>query len=117
MTNVKADKGNKVVILNSADYDNRVRAVIEECSYKKVNRSPLPKMIRESDELRKEVSKTFGKRLLRNLIVPNPIVAKIYALPKLHKDGEKMRPIVSNINTPIYKIAKWLVREVKKTLG
>ncbi|XP_055308425.1 uncharacterized protein LOC129572488 [Sitodiplosis mosellana] len=71
-------------------------------------------MTRECDDLRKEVSKVFGKRYLRTLIVSNPMMAKLYALPKIHKVGEKMRPIVSNINTPIYKMAKWLVKEVKK---
>ena len=110
---VKADKGNKIVILDSVDYDRRVLDLIDECSYKEVKKSPLLKMVRESDAIRKEISKVFGKRLLRTLIVPNPMLAKIYALPKIHKVGDKMRPIVSNINTPIYKMAKWLVREIK----
>lgn len=77
---VKADKGNKVVILDSADYENRVNKLISDCSYKKVKRNPLPKMVKESDETRKIVSEKFGKRLLRSLLVSNPKVAKMYAL-------------------------------------
>ena len=110
----KADKGNKVVILDCDDYDNKVKKLIDDCSYKKVKRNPLPKMISESDETRKIVSDLFGKRLLRSLLVSNPKVAKMYALPKIHKgDGDSMRPIVASFETPSYKLAKWLVKEIK----
>lgn len=33
------------------------------------------------------------------------------SLPKTHKEGKKMRPIVSKVNAPRYKLAKWLVKE------
>jgi hypothetical protein len=33
----------------------------------------------------------------------------LYALPKIHKPGGKMRPIVSNISTALEKMVKWLV--------
>lgn len=42
------------------------------------------------------------------------MLPKLYALPKTHKPGKKMRPIVSNVNAPSYKLAKWLVKELKK---
>lgn len=110
---VKADKGNKLVIMNKSDYDTSILNLIDECNYKQVRRNPLPKMIRECDELRQSIKNVFGPRLSRLLNVSNPSVAKMYGLPKIHKPGNKMRPIVSNINTPCYAIAKWLVKEVK----
>lgn len=111
---VKADKGNKVVILDNEDYDTRIFDLINECGYLKLKRDPLPSMIRESDKIRQQIGKVFGYRTLRNLLVSNPSVAKIYGLPKIHKFGNKMRPIVSSIGTPSYKIAKWLIGEIKK---
>ena len=39
----------------------------------------------------------------------NPIIPKVYGLPKIHKPGKKMRPIVSNIGAPTHNPAKWLV--------
>lgn len=111
---VKADKGNKLVIIEKADYDRRMLNLINECAYKKVKNTPLPKMIRESDSLRQKIGKVFGVRLARNLKVSNPKDARIHGLPKLHKAGNKMRPIVSSIGTTDYLIAKWLVGEVKK---
>lgn len=111
---VKADKGNKLVILGKEDYEFRMTNVIDELTCKQITRNPLPKMVRESDELRKKVSEKFGLRYKWSLNVSNPTVAKLYGLPKIHKVGNKMRPIVSSINTPSYKLAKWFMSEMKK---
>ena len=40
----------------------------------------------------------------------NPIIPKVYGLPKTYKPGKKMRPIVSNIGAPTDNLAKWLVK-------
>lgn len=111
---VKADKGNQVVILDKTDYENRVLQLISECGYKKMKRNPLKTMVRECDTMRQKIRKVFCDRVCRNLIVPNPVMPEMYALPKTHKPGNKMRPIVSNINAPSYKMAKWLLSEVKQ---
>lgn len=36
---------------------------------------------------------------------------KINALPKLHKPGKSVRPIVSGINSPTYYLSRWLSNE------
>lgn len=110
----KADKGNKLVIMDKTDYNDRVNELIADCNYKVMNKDLLPSMIRESDKVRQKIGTAFSTRLSRNLIVSNPSIAKIYCLPKIHKIGRKMRPIVSSISTPTYKMAKWLVKEVKQ---
>ena len=43
------------------------------------------------------------------LSVSNPILPRLYGLAKIHKEGKKMRPIVSNINAPTYKLSKRVV--------
>ena len=35
----------------------------------------------------------------------------MYCLPKIHKPGNSVRPIVSSINSPTYLLSKWLVKE------
>lgn len=47
------------------------------------------------------------------LSVPNPKLPRLYGLPKIHKVGKKMRPIVSNIDAPTYKLSKWVVESFK----
>lgn len=111
---VKADKGNKLVILSKEDYNSRVIDLINECNYKKLTRSPLPSMVRQSDKLGQKIGCVFAPRHTRQLLVSSPTVALLYCLPKIHKEGNKMRPIVSSINTPTYLVAKWLVNEMRR---
>ncbi|BHF67397.1 hypothetical protein SprV_0301042300 [Sparganum proliferum] len=40
-------------------------------------------------------------------------LARFYGLPKVHKDGAPLRPIVSLKRTPTYGLAKWLFRRLK----
>lgn len=86
---VKADKGNKLAILDKTDYDDRVHNLIRESEYKKIKKDPLPSMIRQSDKVRKQIGEVFGSRTIRFLNVSNPKVAVIYCLPKIHKEAIK----------------------------
>ncbi|XP_062704209.1 uncharacterized protein LOC134286591 [Aedes albopictus] len=78
-------------------------------------KDPLNKMIEEVNHARQKVAHLMGEeRLDRKLHVPNPAVASLYCLPKIHKNPIGMRPIFSNIRTPTQKMAAWLVNEMKK---
>jgi hypothetical protein len=46
------------------------------------------------------------EKLLDEVRVTNLEVPRLYALPKIHKPGGKMRPIVSNISAAHEKMAK-----------
>lgn len=48
------------------------------------------------------------------LLVSNPVEPRLYGLPKIHKGGDQYRLILSNIDAPTEKIAKWLVQEFAK---
>jgi hypothetical protein len=56
---------------------------------------------------------SLGEKFMLN--VRNPRMPHMYALPKTHKVGGKMRPIVSNVNVPTSGIAKYLTRKAKET--
>jgi len=44
--------------------------------------------------------------------VQNPQLSKLYGLPKIHKPVDNMRLVVSNINSPIYNLAKYIVNTI-----
>lgn len=111
---MKADKGNKVVVMDKAEYERRTWNLIADNNYKKVSRSPLSKMTTAANKVRKEISRAFGERFKWRLLESTPEVPKLYCLPKIHKPGDKMRQIVALVSAPCTKIAKWLVDEVKK---
>lgn len=97
---MKADKGNKIVVIGKKEYDDRVWKLIADNNYKEQKSSPLNKMITAANEVRKEISSMFGERFKWRLLVPNPEVPKIYCLTKIHKPGEKMRQIVAILSAP-----------------
>ena len=105
---VKADKGNKVVVLNTGDYEARMKQHIDDGPYSTIN-NPINKAILD---FRKTIKKlrTIDVAVSNKWRVPNPSVPKLYGLPKIHKTGPlKMRPIVSNIGAVTEKLSKWLV--------
>nr|CAI5849577.1 unnamed protein product [Callosobruchus analis] len=111
---LKADKGNKVVILDKKDYFDRVDKLIEEGPYKKITKNPLPKMVNQVKTTLSSCRYLVAPPLKRKLQVSNATVSKLYCLPKIHKPGKAMRPIVSAIGSPTYNISKFLVDEFKK---
>lgn len=117
---MKPDKGKGVVIMNKDDYDGRMLKTIEEGPYIEMkidgrwkDGSPLHKMENEVLSLLRDLMRNHGmKRSTYNsLVVSNPKMPVMYGLPKTHKSGDKMRPIVSNIKTPTSKISKYVVRK------
>lgn len=117
----KADKGNKVVVMDKKDYDDRVNHLIQEGPYEEMvynngkPKNPLNDMIKGAVECKKLVCElTQNKFLQYRLHVSNPKIASFYALPKIHKVSVKMRPICSNINVPTSKLADWLLTTLKK---
>nr|CAI5830742.1 unnamed protein product [Callosobruchus analis] len=47
-------------------------------------------------------------RCASNLKCHNGVFPKIYFLPKIHKEGIPLRPIVSFVGSPTYKLSKWM---------
>ena len=49
------------------------------------------------------------------LTLTDTMLGKRYVLPKIHKEGFPVRPIISLINSPTYKLAKFLYQDLKET--
>lgn len=108
---LKADKGNSVVIMDKGDYFNRVGDMISAGSYKELNKNPLPKMVSDTRKTITSCNKVISSEFKARLIVSNPVLPRMYCLPKIHKPGKSMRPIVSCINAPTYLLSKYLSKE------
>ena len=68
-------------------------------------------MIREVNNVLKRCKHLVTPVIKYKLHVSNPIVPKLYCLPKIHKPGKFVRPIVSAISAPTSRISKWLTNE------
>ena len=114
----RPDKGNGVVLMNKLDYFDKVNIVLEDGSkFQKVESSIFSKILSEEDKINRFVRKTFGgvnengRRFptYYQLLASGSALGILYGLPKIHKDGVPIRPILSACNTPAYNLAKYLV--------
>lgn len=110
----KADKGNAVVVQNIDDYKKKVLELLSTEKFKKLDKNPT--RIREN---RLQVYlRTFHPKEESKRRIPDAVYKKIlpsgsragvlYGLPKVHKKGSPLRPIISAVKTYNYELAKYL---------
>ncbi|KAJ8021749.1 hypothetical protein HOLleu_39038 [Holothuria leucospilota] len=104
-----ADKGRSTVVMNKEQHIEKMsNLIMEDKTYRPLKRDPttslenkIGKAIKELKEQNKLNKKQTTQLTLRNLLAP-----RIYGLPKVHKEGIPLRPIVSSINSPSYNLAR-----------
>lgn len=114
---IEADKGKAVVILEKTEYKEKIEEYIKDNKLTVLQKSPVPqfdKKVRELVSNSTLFSSDFEKRLH---IEMNPHPPLLYGLPKIHKTPLKIRPVVSYIGTPVYKIAQKASKIFKSTTG
>ena len=111
----RPDKGNGIVILNRADYVTKMESIladrskfiaVDENSYKLTQRletrlNKILLMLYKAGKLDKD---TYN-----NLRAIGSSPGKLYGLPKTHKTGVPLRPILSAVTCHNYTLAKFLV--------
>lgn len=110
----KADKGNTVVVMYKDEYDIKVRQFLEDNNIIPLEKDPTPdfakqinKTINESNSLLKS---EISKRCLKPIKPRAPI---FHGLPKIHKAGVPVRPVVDYTSAPGYRLAQKLERTIK----
>ncbi|XP_036348048.1 uncharacterized protein LOC118757445 [Rhagoletis pomonella] len=101
-----ADKGNKTVVIYKTEYLEKMEKLIEDRNtYKSIRTDPTNTLQRKNnkivDELYKGKHINFREKL--KLTCTAATAPRIYSLPKIHKPGVPLRPIVSSIMVPCYK--------------
>lgn len=110
---LKADKSNAIVIIDKNEYFERVDNMLKTGPYKVCEKTPLAKYVSNVNTTIKECTTIIDCNTRKHLHVSNPIIPRLYCLPKIHKPGNSMRPIVSSINNPTYLLSKFLVQKLQ----
>lgn len=113
---LKADKGNASVLFKKEEYNKKMFELLDDsATYDKLNVDPTTsiqmKMNKTLQNLQKRELITFED--YKNLSCSNGNAARIYGVVKTHKPGNKLRPVVSTIGTPTYKLAKYISNVLK----
>ncbi|BHF73795.1 hypothetical protein SprV_0401687800 [Sparganum proliferum] len=113
---VPADKGRSTVVLDRTDYLQKAKGLLEDRQfYVPCATNPVKALTREINAtlLALENSGAITPTDRRMARPQDTALARFYGLPKVHKDGAPLRPIVSLKGTPTYGLAKWLFRRLK----
>ena len=87
-----ADKGRVTVVMDKTDYFDKMDALVNDKQ--------------TYEELKRDQTPALQRYYRLRCSVPQP--PKLYGLPKLHKPGIPMRPIVSFCGSPTYQLSRYL---------
>lgn len=115
----QADKGGGVIIMDSSQYLAKLNSLLADAeTYLKRKAGSNKKQSLDFNKKARKILKKReeGKKFL-HLIEESPKSPQLKGLPKLHKQGLPMRPIISGIGSAPHKLAKILAKPLTKALG
>ena len=110
----KPDKGTGIVLLDKDDYVTKMNTILnDETKFRK-----MPNEKDRTPTIEKSLSKVLS-RIKQNGFIDSTTfervrptgtsIPRLYGLPKVHKQGVPLRPILDMTNSPYHGLAKWLV--------
>lgn len=116
----KADKGNKTIIMEADEYHTKMTELLnDEETYQKLRTDPSNKVQKRINAIvdgwvdHKYIEKYVHRKI--KLSSSNP--PRIYGLPKTHKEGRPLRPVVSTIGSATYNMAQFLSNILGNIVG
>ena len=91
-----ADKGNATVVMDRLEYSNKLTDLIGNGGYSKIKKDSTLKTERKLSKILGKNKDLISQTKYRQLIRHYSKLPHIYGLPKIHKNGIPLRPIVSN---------------------
>ena len=113
------DKGVSMVVMDSDDYNQKAEALLQQPAYRPIPNDPTNKYKTKLIALLKSIKTEGGinESTYKRLYPTGAGSPKFYGLPKIHKEGTPLRPIVSSIGAVTYSISKELSRILKPLVG
>ena len=103
----KADKNSGIVVMDRNDYHRKVLEMLNDSSvYSKIDDFDISYVKSEADKLAYELYENdhLSLKQYKYIIGYKPAYPIFYGMPKIHKKNCPLRPIVSQISGPTYRI-------------
>ena len=114
-----ADKGVAMVVLDREDYNNKARDLLNTPAYKEIPKDPTngikAQLITKLRRIKKDSKLDEGT--YRTMYPTGCVLPKFYGLPKIHKTGTPLRPVVSSRGSVTYGVAKVLSKVIQPLVG
>ncbi|XP_076069797.1 uncharacterized protein LOC143041676 [Oratosquilla oratoria] len=111
-----SDKGRSTVVLDRSEYEFKAVTLLQDANtYEVVEADPIQKLQRKVEgELRKlKESRLISEREWMLMKPGDSVIPKMYGLPKIHKEGVPLRPIIAFRGSPTYNLAKALAKRLR----
>ena len=107
------------MVMDKEEYIRKAEELLRQPTYKPIPTDPTNKYKNKLISLLKTIKTDGGMNevIYRRLYPTGAHSPKFYGLPKVHKTGMPLRPIVSSIGAVTYEISKELSRILKPLLG
>ena len=114
-----ADKGVAMAVMDRKEYQEKVEDLLTSTPYRTISTDPTNKLntqlIQKLRRIKRETNMDEGTYMT---MYPTHCTApKIYGLPKIHKTGTTLRPIVSSRGFVTYVVAKVIAKVLKPLIG
>ena len=120
----RPDKGSGVVLLDRQDYVKKMEPILSQTTkFRKLGKADKQdRTLQEERSLQAFLLKASQRKDLPDKVYDEirPVGTsrpRMYGVPKTHKEGVPLRPILSMVNSPQHKMAKWLATELKPVVG
>jgi hypothetical protein len=112
----KADKGNSIVILDKDTYMKKAEDILKGEQFKELNSDKFH--LEREEELNKYILSLYNEKVIDNklryrLKSTCSSISVFYGLPKVHKTGYPLRPIISTIGSYQYNLSKYLAKAIR----
>ena len=114
-----ADNGVSMLVMDREEYIRKAEELLSHPAYKPIPNDPTTKYKNKLISLLKIIRTEGGINgvIYRRLYPTGAGCPKFYGLPKVHKEGMPLRPIVSSIGAVTHETSKELSRILKPLVG
>ena len=110
---IRPDKGSGVVLLDRTAYVDKMDEILcDKSKFQKLDKGKdqTEKVEREKVNSLKSLraGDIISTGIFENVKPTGSNIPRLYGLPKIHKSGVPLRPILDIFNSPYHKLAKWL---------
>ena len=112
----RPDKGNGTVLMDKADYIRKMNTILNDRSkFSNVHQQDIYKTnLKMEDKINYQLRKLKNNNSIsdseyQDLYVSGSSPPVMYGLPKVHKEGVPVRPILAAFKTSSYRLAKFLI--------
>ena len=113
------DKGVSMVVMDRDDYNKKAEELLQQSAYRPIPSDPTNTFKTRLISLLKHIKTENGinEATYKRVYPTGAGSPKFYGLPKVHKQGTPLRPIVSSIGAVTYQTSKELSRILKPLVG